>query len=1160
MCYRVSSNQCLTGHGSWIAGCLIRVWCALLVCCLVLPGRGPLAADFAVLVDEYDTSTPQTGLDINAVGGNRGTLNEADAAYTWDGDSVYTLTIVDKAKGANWTWGGMWQSVNRRVTDELPLAFTSIFGPYVKGAYQGQITQARVVVTDASSPSRNKKLTLRLELKARKSGKETIVCPVSPGSWTKAVQGPFPKTLTWDLPAACRKDIQLVTWVLDGAQVGDTLSVDRLQLLANVPDLPTADQAFLWSYAALMANYNPATGLVVDRSSDGPTESENVSATAKTAKLAAYAYLKGFTTLADARTIVSKIADTLLNKVKPGPEGVNTLWPHFTAGGGSSSAGGSEWSSGDTAFAALDLMAALQVLDDPDGRFALQRSQVKNFLVNIKWSDLLKPLNCNDARGLSLGISLGYYDDGTPIPFNPWRNFGMETIGVDWAYAAATGQAAGMCSCGANGSGFIDNANYPVVLSGVDQWGNDWDAYRQQQADRQMNWYCDQPTPHYNSWLCAARLFGLSAAENPLIAQGPADGYVAYGIGGCSVPPQDGSSLTPGADGNVIVLHYSGMIADIRPDNSLEMWEALRDRTAQTPAFLKGQSVISPLNNMESMWVDRDTGKVAMSRLKGSWNLALQGEGWALSDPLVRARLAAAIQDNAFLLAGYRQLVKLADLRESAVGAPPASAGVDQALVAADTVDNAGLVSVGASQTRYFLSHDTTKSADDVVLGNRFVPPLAPGQPNSGNSNVTLPNLTPGQSWYLLACADAAQGYIEDSESNNCAASSTAMTIGADRTAPRCSLAINGGSTATRTASVTLTLSATDASGIAQMCISNTATCKAWTPYATPKGWALAAGNGTKSVSAWFKDGVGNASPTPCTAQIILDALAPTNGAVVAQPGDQEVALSWTGFADAHSGVATYKAVFSTVGAPASCAVGTTGYQGSDTAWVHKGLSNGKTYYYRVCASDGAGNSSTGASASARPAPETSPPTGGTVVIDAGAAATRSTGVTLAISASDPSGVVQMCISNTAVCAAWGPYAASKTWTLAAGNGSKTVSVWFRDAWGNTSTSPATDSIMLDATAPTNGVVVAIPGNAQVALSWSGFTDANSGVASYKIVYGTTRVPVSCLVGTAGHAGPETAWVHSGRINGRTYYYRVCASDGAGNMSTGATASGRPRP
>lgn len=1150
MCYRVSSNQCLLGCSAWIAGCLIRVWWGFLVCCLVVPGRGPFAADFDVLVDEHDTRTPQAGWYFNALGGDRGTLNEADAAYTWDEDSAYTLSI--RRSTSNWTYGGMWQSLAHTKADQRPLGLTQLFGRYIKPQFQGQIIAVKLVVKGAASPSRNTGLTLRLELKNKA---DQVVCLQQ---WPNAAAGPFPKTYTWTLPATCKQDIQLLNWVLDRARVGDSLSVDRLQLIARVPNLATADQAFLWTYAGLMGNYDPSTGLVQDRSNFRFATDENVSATAKGAKLAAYAYLKGFTTLNDARTVVSKIADTLLNRVKPGPEGVNSLWPHFTAGGGSTSAPGSEWSSGDTVYAALDLMAALQILGDPSGQLA----DLEEFLVGIDWSALLLPLNCTDKLGLSQGIAHGYAVDRTLIPYT-WQGFGMEAMGVNWAYAAATGQVAGMCDPPSdNGSGFIDNANYPVVLSGIDQWGNDWAAYRQQQAALQINWYCDHEllSPYHNDRLCTAGLFGLSAAESALIAQGPADGYVPYGIGGRIVPPQDGSSLTPGAGGNVIVLHYSGMIADIMPRSSVQLWETLRDRTAQTPPFLQGQIIISPLNNMESMWVDRDTGKVAMSHLKGSWNLALQGEGWALSDPLVRARLDAAIQDNAFLLAGYRQLVKLADLRESAVGAPPAAAGVDQALVAADTVENAGIVSVGASQTRYYLSHDANKSADDVVLGNRSVPPLAPGQPNSGNLNVTLPNLTLGQSWYLLACADATQGYIEADEGNNCAASGTAMTIGADKTAPRCSLAINGGSAATRMASVTLTLSATDASGIAKMCISNTATCTAWAPYATSKAWALAPGNGTKSVSAWFRDGVGNASQTPCTAQIILDALAPTNGAVIAQPGDQEVALSWSGFADANSGVATYKAVFSAVGAPASCAVGTTGYQGTDTAWVHKGLINGKTYYYRVCAIDGAGNISTGASASGRPVPETAPPTGGTVVINTGAAATRAVGVTLAISASDPSGVARMCISNTAVCAAWVPYATSKAWKLAAGNGSKTVSVWFRDGWGNTSPTPATDSIMLDATAPSNGAVVAIPGNAQVALNWSGFMDADSGLASYKIVYATTGVPATCAVGTMGHSGPESAWVHTGLINGKTFYYRVCGIDGAGNMSTGATASGRPRP
>jgi len=69
----------------------------------------------------------------------------------------------------------------------------------------------------------------------------------------------------------------------------------------------------------------------------------------------------------------------------------------------------------------------------------------------------------------------------------------------------------------------------------------------------------------------------------------------------------------------------------------------------------------------------------------------------------------------------------------------------------------------------------------------------------------------------------------------------------------------------------------------------------------------------------------------------------------------------------------------------------------------------------------------------------------------------------------------------------------------------------------------------------------ATPGDAQVALSWTGFSDALSGIPNY--VY----------------SGPDTSIPpHTGLINGTTYGYRICATDGAGNTSTGATATARP--
>ena len=42
-----------------------------------------------------------------------------------------------------------------------------------------------------------------------------------------------------------------------------------------------------------------------------------------------------------------------------------------------------------------------------------------------------------------------------------------------------------------------------------------------------------------------------------------------------------------------------------------------------------------------------------------------------------------------------------------------------------------------------------------------------------------------------------------------------------------------------------------------------------------------------------------------------------------------------------------------------------------------------------------------------------------------------------------------------------------------------------------------------DTTPPVDGTFHAVPGSSQVSLSWSGFTDAESGIKSYKLVYNT---------------------------------------------------------
>ena len=97
-------------------------------------------------------------------------------------------------------------------------------------------------------------------------------------------------------------------------------------------------------------------------------------------------------------------------------------------------------------------------------------------------------------------------------------------------------------------------------------------------------------------------------------------------------------------------------------------------------------------------------------------------------------------------------------------------------------------------------------------------------------------------------------------------------------------------------------------------------------------------------------------------------------------------------------------------------------------------------------------------------------------------------------------------------CTNWTAFAATRSWTLTTGNGTKTVHVWFRDAWGNVNASPYSDTIILDTRDPTDGTVTATPGDAQVALEWTGFTDTGSGMESYKVVFAVGTAP-SILLG-----------------------------------------------
>jgi len=70
------------------------------------------------------------------------------------------------------------------------------------------------------------------------------------------------------------------------------------------------------------------------------------------------------------------------------------------------------------------------------------------------------------------------------------------------------------------------------------------------------------------------------------------------------------------------------------------------------------------------------------------------------------------------------------------------------------------------------------KSADDVLLtASRPVPILAAGASSTATVTLSSPVATALGSYYVLACADAANAVVEASETNNCRASATAVQV-----------------------------------------------------------------------------------------------------------------------------------------------------------------------------------------------------------------------------------------------------------------------------------------------------------------------------------------------------------------------------------------------
>jgi FtsP/CotA-like multicopper oxidase with cupredoxin domain len=316
------------------------------------------------------------------------------------------------------------------------------------------------------------------------------------------------------------------------------------------------------------------------------------------------------------------------------------------------------------------------------------------------------------------------------------------------------------------------------------------------------------------------------------------------------------------------------------------------------------------------------------------------------------------------------------------------------------------------------------------------------------------------------------------------------------------SVNINNGSTLTNSTAVALTLNAVDPSGVAYMQFSNDGVnYSTEESFATAKSWALAPGDGVKTVYVRFRDKtlpMGNLYP-PVTTNITLDTTPPVttagpiSGTYAAAP--ISVTLSTNETAIIHFTVdgTTPTAASAIYSAPIPIYATTTiKYFAVDTAGNVEAVKLG-TWAIHV------------------------PDMTASVKINNGASFTTTTAVSLTLSAVDPLGIAGMEFSNDGVSySAEEPYATGKGWMLTPGDGPKTVYVRFRDSSHNGGVlyDPVIAGIILDTTPPITNASP-IPGTyADTAISVTLMCNDQFGVGCDKIYYttdGTTPTTASAV-------------------------------------------------
>lgn len=393
-------------------------------------------------------------------------------------------------------------------------------------------------------------------------------------------------------------------------------------------------------------------------------------------------------------------------------------------------------------------------------------------------------------------------------------------------------------------------------------------------------------------------------------------------------------------------------------------------------------------------------------------------------------------------------------------------------------------------------------------------------------------------------------------------------------------IVVEGGAPYCNAEDVSVSLSFRHPDGVAAYLASESET----TPAETDPGWVaitpvadyadsvpftLSSEDGPKTVHVWFKSSLGSIS-LPNSDEIILDTTAPAGSLGInsgdALTVDRSVTLHLYA-SDAEGVDAWYVSEALTPPAaesPGWTAVAPASGFSADIGFVLSEGDGVKMVY--TWFQDAAGNVSPAAGDDI--ILDTEPPSGG-LSIAGGAGAINAPVAAIDVSASDAgSGGIQMAFSNDGEnFSPWEAYQAQKSWTLSAGDGSKTVYVKFKDAAGFES-APFSDDILFDTqppvpiiTLPLDGEYVtsllALAGTAEDAFPSSGLSGVEIQVTDGSVylrpngTWGAEEIfftPDGGTFSSWNHDTNAVQWVVDNR-----YTITARAMDFAGNMGA-ATA------